>query len=128
MQNLRKESELGGDLVCPACYARANDLLWCCGPDPSPFGICPRCATTESTTATTATASQLAPTTAATTDTTETSSQEVQQLKAEVVELKAELERLKAEVVELKHEDTTQTPKARPGHTIVAAFTEDEAT
>ena len=51
----------------------------------------------------------------------------MQQLKADVVELKAELERLEAEVVELKHEDTKQTPKAMPGHTIVVAFTEDEA-
>ena len=53
-------------MVCLACHARINDLLWCCGPDPGPFGICPRCATTESTTATAATASQLAPTTATT--------------------------------------------------------------
>ena len=67
-------------------------------------------------------------------DTAESASQEVddlklevQQLQAEVVELKAEGERLKAEVVELKDEDTKQTTKARPGHTIVVAFTEDEA-
>ena len=52
---------------------------------------------------------------------------EVQQLKAEVVELKAEVERLNAEAVELKDEDTKQTTKARPGPTIVVAFTEDEA-
>ena len=51
----------------------------------------------------------------------------MQQLKADVVELKAEIERLKAEVVELNHEDTKQTTKARHGHTIVLAFTEDEA-
>ena len=54
-------------------------------------------------------------------------SQEVRQLKAEVVELKAAIERLTAEVVEPKDEDTKQTKKARPGHTIVVAFTEDEA-
>ena len=67
-------------------------------------------------------------------DTAESASQEVddlklevQQLKAEVVELKAEVERLKAEVVELKDEDTKQTTTARPGPTIVVAFTEDEA-
>ena len=42
--------------------------------------------------------------------------------------MKAEIERLKAEVVELKHEDTKQTTEARLGHTIVVAFTEDEAT
>ena len=54
-------------------------------------------------------------------------SQEVRQLKAEVVELKAAIERLTAEVVEPKDEDTKQTTKARPGHTIVVAFTEDEA-
>ena len=47
--------------------------------------------------------------------------------KAEVVELKAAIERLTAEVVEPKDEDTKQTKKARPGHTIVVAFTEDEA-
>ena len=64
---------------------------------------------------------------ATTTDTAESTSQEVQQLKADVVELKAEIERLRAEVVELKHEDTKQTTMARPGHTIVVAFTEDEA-
>ena len=52
---------------------------------------------------------------------------EIQQLKAEIVELKAEVQRLKAEVVELKDEDTKQTTKARPGPTIVVAFTEDEA-
>ena len=51
----------------------------------------------------------------------------MQQLKAEVVELMAEIERLNAEVVELKHEDTNHTTRARPGHTIVVAFTEDEA-
>ncbi|MDA8584341.1 hypothetical protein N9L68_08890 [bacterium] len=69
-----------------------------------------------------------------TTDTAESARQEVddlklevQQLKAEVVELKAEVERLKAEAVELKDEDTKQTTKARPGPTIVVAFTEDEA-
>ena len=58
----------------------------------------------EATTATAEAASQLAPTTATTTDTAESASQEVQQLKAEVVELKAEIERLKPEVVELKFE------------------------
>ena len=52
----------------------------------------------------------------------------MQQLKADVVELKAEIERLNAEVAELDHEDTKQTTKAMPGHTIVVAFTEDEAT
>ena len=52
---------------------------------------------------------------------------EIQQLKAEVVELKAEIQRLKAVVVELNYEDTKQTTKARPGPTIVVAFTEDEA-
>ena len=52
---------------------------------------------------------------------------EIQQLKADVVELKAEVQRLKAEVVELKDEDTKQTTKARPGPTIVVAFTEYEA-
>ena len=52
---------------------------------------------------------------------------EVVALKAEVGELKAEIERLKAEVVELKYEDTKQSTNARPGHTIVVAFTEDEA-
>ena len=49
------------------------------------------------------------------------------QLKADVVELKAEIERLNADAVELKHEDTKQTTKARHGHTIVVASTEDEA-
>ena len=81
----------------------------------------------EATTATAEAASQLAPTTATRTDTAESASQEVQQLKAEVVELKAEIERLTAEVVEPKDEDTKQTTKARLGHTIVVAFTEDEA-
>ena len=52
---------------------------------------------------------------------------EVVALKAEVGELKAEIERLKAEVVELKYEDMKQSTNARPGHTIVVAFTEDEA-
>ena len=101
-----KEADLG-DLVCTACYDRINGMFWCSCPDPSPFWICLRCATTESTTATVgsaATASQLAPTTATTTDTAESASQEVQQLKADVVELKAEIEMLKAEVVELKSE------------------------
>ena len=70
---------------------------------------CPRCAeywqdTTPTATDTAEAASQLAPTTATTTDTAESASQEVQQLKAEVVELKAEIERLKADVVELKFE------------------------
>ena len=49
------------------------------------------------------------------------------QLKAEVVELKAEVEWLKAAFVELKCADTKQTTDARPGPTIVVAFTEDEA-
>ena len=94
---------------------------------------CPRCAeywqdTTPTATDTAEAASQLAPTTATTTDTAESASQEVQQLKAEVVELKAAIERLTAEVVEPKDEDTKQTKKARPGHTIAVAFTEDEAT
>ena len=95
---------------------------------PSAFWICPECATTESTTATAASASQLAPTTATTTDTAESASEEVRQLRAEVVELKAAIERLTADVVEPKDEDTKQTKKARPGHTIAVAFTEDEAT
>ena len=64
---------------------------------PSAFWICPKCATTESTTATAASASQLAPTTATTTDTVESASEEVRQLKAEVVELKAAIERLTAD-------------------------------
>ena len=51
----------------------------------------------------------------------------MQQLKAEVVELTAEIERLMAVVVDKNHEDTKQTTKARPGHTIVVASTEDEA-
>ena len=115
------------DLVCPACYDRINGMIWCSCLDPSPFWICPRCATTESTTATAATASQLAPTTATTTDTAESTSQEVRQLKAEVVELNADIERLKAEAVKLKHDDTNPATKAMPGHTIVVAFTEHEA-
>ena len=41
--------------------------------------------------------------------------------------LELEVVALKAEVVELKDEDTKQTTKARPGPTIVVAFTEDEA-
>ena len=49
-------------------------------------------------------ASELAPTTATTTDTVGSASQEAQQLKAEVVELKTEIERLKPEVVQLKFE------------------------
>ena len=49
------------------------------------------------------------------------------QLKAEVVQLKAEVEWLKAAFVELKCADTKQTTDARPGPTIVVAFTEDEA-
>ena len=70
---------------------------------------CPRCAeywqdTTPTATDTAEAASQLAPTTATRTDTAESASEEVQQLKAEVVELKAEIERLKADVVELKFE------------------------
>ena len=70
---------------------------------------CPRCAqywqdTTPTATDTAEAASQLAPTTATTTDTAESASQEVQQLKAEVVQLNAELWRLKADVVELKFE------------------------
>ena len=52
---------------------------------------------------------------------------EIQQLQAEVVDLKAEVERLKAAVVVMTYEDTKQTTKARPGPTIVVAFTEDEA-
>ena len=85
-------------------WHRMGPLPWCSGPAPSAFWICPECATTESTTATAASASQLAPTTATTTDTAESASQEVQQLKAEVVQLNAELWRLKADVVELKFE------------------------
>ena len=108
-------------------WHRMGPLPWCSGPAPSAFWICPECATTESTTATAESASQLAPTTATTTDTAESASEEVRQLKAEVVELKAAIERLTAEVVEPKDEDTKQTKKARPGHTIVVAFTEDEA-
>ena len=74
------------------------------------FWACPICKEwyeddkKEATTDTAEAASQLAPTTATTTDTAESASQEVQQLKAEVVELKAEIERLKADVVELKFE------------------------
>ena len=49
------------------------------------------------------------------------------QLKAEVVQLKAEVEWLKAAFVELKCADTKQTTDARPGPTMVVAFTEDEA-
>ena len=108
-------------------WHRMGPLPWCSGPAPSAFWICPECATTESTTATAASASQLAPTTATTTDAAESAGEEVQQLKAEVVELKAEIERLTAEVVEPKDEDTKQTKKARLVHTIVVAFTEDEA-
>ena len=87
-----------------------------CRPSKERFWSCPTCAEGHQ---------DPKPTT---TDTAESASQEVQQLKAEVVELKAEVERLKAEVVELKDEDTKQTTKARPGPTIVVAFTEDEAT
>ena len=93
-----------------------------CRPSKERFWSCPTCAEGHQ---------DPKPTT---TDTAESASQEVddlklevQQLKAEVVELKAEVERLKAEVVELKDEDTKQTTKARPGPTIVVAFTEDEA-
>ena len=120
-----KEAELWDALQGE--WHRMGPLPWCSGPAPSAFWICPECATTESTTATAASASQLAPTTATTTDTAESASEEVRQLKAEVVELKAAIERLTAEVVEPKDEDTKQTKKARPGHTIVVAFTEDEA-
>ena len=120
-----KEAHLG-DAVEDEWH-RMGPLPLCSGPAPSAFWICPECATTESTTATAASASQLAPTTATTTDTAESASEEVQQLKAEVVELKAEIERLTAEVVEPKDEDTKQTTKARLAHTIVVAFTEDEA-
>ena len=49
------------------------------------------------------------------------------QLKAEVVQLKAEVAWLKAAFVELKCADTKQTTDARPGATMVVAFTEDEA-
>ena len=124
-KDCKKEAELGDALQGE--WHRMGPLPWCSGPAPSAFWICPECATTESTTATAASASQLAPTTATTTDTAESASEEVRQLKAEVVELKAEIERLTAEVVEPKDEDTKQTTKARPGHTIVVAFTEDEA-
>ena len=124
-KDCEKEAELGDALQGE--WHRMGPLPWCSGPAPSAFWICPECATTESTTATAASASQLAPTTATTTDTAESASEEVQQLKAEVVELKAAIERLTAEVVEPKDEDTKQTKKARPGHTIVVAFTEDEA-
>ena len=58
----------------------------------------------EATTATVESASELAPTTATTTDTAGSASQDVQQLKAEVVELKADIEMLEADVVELKFE------------------------
>ena len=75
------------------------------------FWSCPSCKEwfkkedkKETTTDTAEAASQLAPTTATTTDTAESASQEVQQLKAEVVQLNAELWRLKADVVELKFE------------------------
>ena len=97
-----KEAHLG-DAVEDEWH-RMGPLPWCSGPAPSAFWICPECATTESTTATAASASQLAPTTATTTATDESASQEVQQLKAEVVQLNAELWRLKADVVELKFE------------------------
>ena len=49
------------------------------------------------------------------------------ELKAEVVQLKAEVEWLKAAFMELKYAGTKQTTDARPGATIVVAFTEDEA-
>ena len=124
-KDCEKDAELGDALQGE--WHRMGPLPWCSGPAPSAFWICPECATTESTTATAASASQLAPTTATTTDTAESASEEVRQLKAEVVELKAAIERLTAEVVEPKDEDTKQTKKARPGHTIVVAFTEDEA-
>ena len=100
-KDCEKEAELGDALQGEW---RVGPVPWCSGLAPSPFWICPECATTESTTATAESASQLAPTTATTTDTAESASQEVQQLKAEVVELKAEIERLKADVVELKFE------------------------
>ena len=74
------------------------------------FWACPICKRwyeddkKEATTATAEAASQLLPTTATTTDTAESASQDVQQLKADVVELNAEIDRLKADVVELKFE------------------------
>ena len=77
------------------------------------YWACPTCAKwydwhdddeEEETKTTAESASERAPTTATTTDTVESASQEVQQLKAEVVELKAGIEMLKAEVVELKFE------------------------
>ena len=49
------------------------------------------------------------------------------ELKAEVVQVKAEVEWLKAAFMELKYAGTKQTTDARPGPTIVVAFTEDEA-
>ena len=50
----------------------------------------------------------------------------IQQLKAEVVEVKAENEMLKAAVA-LTYADAKQTMEARPGPTIVVGLTEDEA-
>ena len=94
-KDCEKEAELGDALQGE--WHRMGPLPWCSGPAPSAFWICPECATTESTTATAASASQLAPTTATTTDTAESASEEVRQLKAEVVELKAAIERLTAD-------------------------------
>ena len=79
-----------------------------CRPSKERFWSCPTCAEGHQ---------DPKPTT---TDTAESASQEVDDLKLEV-------QQLKAEVVELKDEDTKQTTKARPGPTIVVAFTEDEA-
>ena len=79
-----------------------------CRPSKERFWSCPTCAEGHQ---------DPKPTT---TDTAESASQEVDDLKLEV-------QQLKAEVVELKDEDTKQTTKARPGATIVVAFTEDEA-
>ena len=90
-----KDAELGDALQGE--WHRMGPLPWCSGPAPSAFWICPECATTESTTATAASASQLAPTTATTTDTAESASEEVRQLRAQVVELKAAIERLTAD-------------------------------
>ena len=50
----------------------------------------------------------------------------IQQLEAEVVELRAENEMLKAAVA-LTYADAKQTMEARPGPTIVVGLTEDEA-
>ena len=57
-KDCEKEAELGDALQGE--WHRMGPLPWCSGPAPSAFWICPKCATTESTTATAASASQLA--------------------------------------------------------------------